>query len=202
MKVAVERTGGVVVLAESFGHPVFKHSFKRIFEDDEQSLGLAFNGTLDINCSKDIKIQGIIGPCTSLDKGSLCADSVVGQGNTTSWKMCGLDRTTCLTVFFDISPSERSNQMSLACSYQNPKGQMRLRVTTITRRWVDGSNTEELVEGFDQETAAVVLARYVSLKMEMEVSTILHTHDQMFWKSLFTVDKCIVLLYLSYSVIF
>ncbi|EHA8588290.1 hypothetical protein COCNU_scaffold004637G000010 [Cocos nucifera] len=96
MKVAVERTGGLVVLAESFGHPVFKDSFKRIFEDGEQSLGLSFN-------------------------------------------------------------------------YQNPEGQMRLRVTTITRRWLDGSaNTEELVEGFDQETAAVVLARYISLKMEME----------------------------------
>lgn len=26
------------------------------------------SGTLDINCSKDIKIQGIIGPCTSLEK--------------------------------------------------------------------------------------------------------------------------------------
>lgn len=42
MKVAVERTGGLVVLAESFGHSVFKDSFKRIFEDGEQSLGLCF----------------------------------------------------------------------------------------------------------------------------------------------------------------
>lgn len=42
MKVAVERTGGLVVLAESFGHPVFKDSFKQIFEDGEQSLGLSF----------------------------------------------------------------------------------------------------------------------------------------------------------------
>ena len=42
MKVAVERTGGLVVLAESFGHPVFKDSFKRIFEDGEQPLGLSF----------------------------------------------------------------------------------------------------------------------------------------------------------------
>ncbi|XP_010908064.2 protein transport protein SEC23 E [Elaeis guineensis] len=179
MKVAVERTGGLVVLAESFGHPVFKDSFKQIFEDGEQSLGLSFNGTLEINCSKDIKIQGVIGPCTSLEKkGALCADTVVGQGNTTSWRMCGLDRSTCLTVFFDISPSERSSQpgipnpqlyIQFLTNYQNPEGQMRLRVTTITRRWVDGSaNTEELVEGFDQETAAVVLARYISLKMEME----------------------------------
>lgn len=42
MKVVVERTGGLVVLAESFEHPVFKDSFKRIFEDGEQSLGLSF----------------------------------------------------------------------------------------------------------------------------------------------------------------
>ncbi|GFY82238.1 Sec23/Sec24 protein transport family protein [Actinidia rufa] len=42
MKVVIERTGGLVVLAESFGHSVFKDSFKRIFEDGEQSLGLSF----------------------------------------------------------------------------------------------------------------------------------------------------------------
>jgi hypothetical protein len=34
--------------------------------------------------------------------------------------------------------------------------------------------TQELVEGFDQETAAVVLARYISLKMEMEVNLCHH----------------------------
>ena len=42
MKVAVESTGGLVVLSESFGHSVFKDSFKRVFEDGEQSLGLCF----------------------------------------------------------------------------------------------------------------------------------------------------------------
>ncbi|KAF8393971.1 hypothetical protein HHK36_020173 [Tetracentron sinense] len=179
MKVVVERTGGLVILAESFGHSVFKDSFKRIFRDGEQSLGLSFNGTLEINCSKDIKVQGIIGPCTSLEKkGPSVADTVIGQGNTTAWKMCGLDKSTCLTVFFDISPNERSNPpgtsnpqlyLQFLTNYQNPEGQMRLRVTTITRRWVDSvSNSEELVEGFDQETAAVVMARLTSLKLEME----------------------------------
>ncbi|KAF8393988.1 hypothetical protein HHK36_020190 [Tetracentron sinense] len=137
-------------------------------------------GTLEINCSKDIKVQGIIGPCTSLEKkGPSVADTVIGQGNTTAWKMCGLDKSTCLTVFFDISPSERSNPpgtsnpqlyLQFLTNYQNPEGQMRLRVTTITRRWVDNvSNSEELVEGFDQEAAAVVMARLTSLKLEMEV---------------------------------
>ncbi|WCJ27533.1 Sec23/Sec24 protein transport family protein [Euphorbia peplus] len=179
MKVAVERTGGLVVLAESFGHPVFKDSFKRIFEDGEQSLGLCFNGTLEINCSKDIKIQGIIGPCTSMEKkGPNAADTVLGEGNTTAWKMCGIDKSTCLTVFFDLSSSERSNPPGTAnpqlyiqflTSYQNPEGQTLLRVTTVTRRWIDSAvSTEDLVQGFDQETAAVVMARLTSLKMETE----------------------------------
>jgi len=29
---------------------------------------LVYSGTIEINCSKDIKVQGIIGPCTSLEK--------------------------------------------------------------------------------------------------------------------------------------
>lgn len=60
MKVAIEKTGGLVVLAESFGHSVFKDSFKRIFEDGEQSLGLSFKW-VDIyigNCfSINIKVD-------------------------------------------------------------------------------------------------------------------------------------------------
>ncbi|XP_022638941.1 protein transport protein SEC23 isoform X2 [Vigna radiata var. radiata] len=179
IKVAVEKTGGLVVLSESFGHSVFKDSFKRVFEDGEQSLGLCFNGTLEINCSKEIKIQGIIGPCTSLEKkGPSVADSVIGEGNTTTWKLCGLDKSTCLTVLFDLSSSDHSNTPTITnpqlylqflTSYQSPNGQSVLRVTTITRRWVDVAiSSEELVQGFDQETGAVVMARLASIKMETE----------------------------------
>ncbi|XP_047315803.1 protein transport protein SEC23-like [Impatiens glandulifera] len=179
MKVAIERTGGLVVLAESFGHSVFKDSFKRVFEKGEQSLDLSFNGTLEIICSKDIKIQGIIGPCTSLEKkGPAVANTVIGEGNTTSWKLCGLDRSTCLTVLFDVSASEKPdpsgnvNQMlyiQILTSYLSAEGQAQKRVTSLCRRWVDSTvGSEELVQGFDQETAAVVMARLVSYKMEME----------------------------------
>nr|XP_027081303.1 protein transport protein SEC23-like [Coffea arabica] len=178
MKVAIEKTGGLVVLAESFGHSVFKDSFKRLFEGGEQSLGLSYNGTLEINCSKDIKIQGVIGPCTSLEKkGPSVASTVVGEGNTTSWKLCGLDRNTCLTVFFDISSSEKSDPsgsnpqlfLQFLTSYRSPEGQSLLRVTTVTKRWADSAlGTEELVQGFDQETAAVIVARFASYKMENE----------------------------------
>ncbi|CAI9268672.1 unnamed protein product [Lactuca saligna] len=180
MKVIIERTGGLVVLAESFGHSVFKDSFKRVFEKGEESLGLAHNGILDITCSKDIKIQGIIGPCTSLEKKGLAvANTVIGEGNTTSWKLCGLDKDTCLTVFFDISSSDKDPSgnvnpqlyIQTTTRYQSVDGQPKLRVTTLTRRWVESAVvSEELMQGFDQETAAVVVARLTSYKMEMEES--------------------------------
>uniref|UniRef100_A0A0E0M227 Protein transport protein SEC23 n=1 Tax=Oryza punctata TaxID=4537 RepID=A0A0E0M227_ORYPU len=140
MKVAIEKTGGIVVLAESFGHSVFKDSLLRIFQSSDNDLGLSFNGILEINCSKDVKIQGIIGPCTSLEKKSpLSSDTVIGQGNTSAWKMCGLDKKTSLCLVYDIAKKDGSNSIGQAAS------------------------------GFDQEAAAAVMARLVSFKMETEV---------------------------------
>lgn len=42
-----------------------------------------------------------------LQKGPVVANTVIGQWNTTSWKLCGLDKDTYLTVFFDISSSDK-----------------------------------------------------------------------------------------------
>ncbi len=40
MKVAVERSGGLVVLAESYGHPVFKDSFRRVLQGGAEATAL------------------------------------------------------------------------------------------------------------------------------------------------------------------
>ncbi|RZC19844.1 Protein transport protein SEC23 isoform B [Glycine soja] len=180
LKTAVERTGGLVVLAESFGHSVFKDSLKRIFQSGDYDLGLSSNGIFEINCSKDLKVQGIIGPCASLEKkGPLCSDVTIGQGGTSAWKMCGLDKSTSLCLFFDVVRKETpdatiqstSNQFyfQFLTYYQNNGGQMRLRVTTLSRRWVAGPESiQDLIAGFDQEAAAIVMARQVSFKMETE----------------------------------
>ncbi|KAK7287290.1 hypothetical protein RIF29_00503 [Crotalaria pallida] len=180
LKTAVESTGGLVVLAESFGHQVFKDSLKRVFQSADFDLGLSSNGIFEINCSKDMKVQGIIGPCSSLEKkGPLVSDSVIGQGGTSAWKMCGLDKSTSLCLFFDIVRKETPDATAQATSnqfyfqfltyYQNNSGQMRFRVTTLSRRWVAGQGSlQELIAGFDQEAAAIVMARHVSFKMETE----------------------------------
>ncbi|XP_024962323.1 protein transport protein SEC23-like [Cynara cardunculus var. scolymus] len=180
LKIAVERTGGLVVLAESFGHSVFKDSLLCVFQSGDNELGLSSNGMFEITCSKDVKVQGVIGPCASLEKkGPLCSDTAIGQGGTTAWKMCGLDKSTSLCLIFDISKKEildvtgqaANNQFYfqfLTC-YQSSSGQMRLRATTLSRRWVTGQGSiQDLTAGFDQEAAAVVMARQVSFKMETE----------------------------------
>ncbi|GAA0157830.1 vesicle coat protein [Lithospermum erythrorhizon] len=180
LKVAIERSGGFVVLAESFGHSIFKDSLKHVFHSGEHDLALSSNGILEISCSKDIKIQGIIGPCASLEKkGPVCSETVLGQGHTTAWKMCGLDATTSLCVIFEIAKKESSDVVAQSANnqyyfqfvtyYQHSSGQMRLRSTTLSRRWVAGpGSVQDIISGFDQETAAVVMARQLSFKMETE----------------------------------
>lgn len=180
MKVAVEQTGGFVVLAESFGHSVFRDSLKRVFQSGENDLGLSSCGIFEINCSKGVKVQGVIGPCASLEKkGPLCSDTGIGQGHTSAWKMCGLDKSTSVCLVFEIAKRETAdvvlqsqiNQFyfQFLTYYQHSNGQTRLRVTTLSRRWVMGTeNLQELTNGFDQEAAAVVMARLISFKMETQ----------------------------------
>uniref|UniRef100_A0A6N2LWI1 Protein transport protein SEC23 n=1 Tax=Salix viminalis TaxID=40686 RepID=A0A6N2LWI1_SALVM len=217
MKVAVERTGGLVVLSESFGHSVFKDSFKRVFENGEHSLGLCFNGTLEINCSKDIKIQGIIGPCTSMEKkGPSVADTVIGEGNTTAWKMCGLDKSTCLTVFFDLSSSEKSSNpgavnpqlylqflttyvvecpppFSFSLCYVHffahhvsKSSLMLLRVTTITRSWVDSAANSEV--GLDRNLIRVC-SRFGEYRKDDPTSFTLNSFFSFFPQFLFNLRR-------------
>ncbi|KAF6135801.1 hypothetical protein GIB67_028120 [Kingdonia uniflora] len=175
------------------------------------------SGIFEVNCSKDIKVQGIIGPCASLGKKSpLCSETEVGQGNTCAWKMCGLDKATSLCLVFDIvkkdtpdaigQPTSNQFYLQFLTYYQHSDGEMRLRATTLSRRWVSGPGSiqassyiiqlyflsweskgrenhpelvmylkdefmvgQDLIAGFDQEAAAVAMARLVSFKMESEL---------------------------------
>ncbi|KAM3257965.1 hypothetical protein ACQJBY_044251 [Aegilops geniculata] len=114
-----------------------------------------------------------------MQKSPLSADTVIGQGNTSAWKMCGLDKKTSLCFVYDISrkvgPDTVAQQtgeqlyLQFVTYYQHHEGQMRLRTTTISRQWASGAATvQELIDGFDQEAAAAVVARLVSFKMETE----------------------------------
>ncbi|KAF5942368.1 hypothetical protein HYC85_020010, partial [Camellia sinensis] len=104
-------------------------SFKRVFEDGEQSIGFSVKFQRDslaaihkyIVAHLRSIVQRILKFRVSLDlahlwrrlKGPVVANTVIGQGNTTSRKMCGLDKSICLTVFFDISSSEKPDPLGI-----------------------------------------------------------------------------------------
>jgi len=179
MKDMVQLTGGQVVQIDTFTNVVFKESLKRMFakEGEEGFLGMSAHATLEVLPSRDIKVNGLLGSaCRAEKKSTHVADTEIGQGGTTLWKMCGLDQDTTLAVFFEVTGAaaqqdpNQSRQLYLQyiTRYMHWSGQMRCRVTTVTRYWTDGSNTADLVNGFDQETAAVVMARLATHKMETE----------------------------------
>ncbi|PWA93128.1 catabolite repression protein creC [Artemisia annua] len=134
LKVAVEKTGGLVVLAESFGHSVFKNSLLRVFQSGDNDLGLSSNGIFEVNFSKDIRIQGILGPCASLEKKGPYAPTLLLVKGVQPHGRC-VDLTNQ-----DVIGQAANNQFYFQSLtyYQHSNGNMRLRATTLSRRWVTG----------------------------------------------------------------
>lgn len=93
-----------MVMGDSFNSSLFKQTFQRVFANDHKNdLKMAFNGTLEVKCSREVKIQGGIGPCVSLNmKSPLVSDTEIGMGNTVQWKMCTLNPSTAMALFFEI----------------------------------------------------------------------------------------------------
>jgi len=185
MRGCVERTGGCVVLAESFGHDVFRCSFSRLFQPAALQSSL---GALEVVTSRDVRVEGVLGPVSSAEKHSLSvSDTVTGCGGTAAWRLNSLGPDTTLAFYFEVAAAKAENVagagggggggpaaaqtqffLQFITTYAAPGGAWRLRVSTVTRRWTDGASTGELGAGFDQEAAAALVARLVSHKMETE----------------------------------
>jgi protein transport protein SEC23 len=84
MKALAEKTGGYVVIHEQFQSEIFQESYKKMFERDSNGdLKMGAGATLTLLTSKELKICGAIGPCTSLRKGGpSVAEQEIGQGGT------------------------------------------------------------------------------------------------------------------------
>ena len=176
MKRCVEKTGGLTVLADSFGQRVFKESFQRVFkrhpdtapECDRGHLEMAFAGTIECLTSREFKVCGAIGPCSSLKKMSnSVSDNEVGQGSTYAWSMGGLSPSTTVAFYFEIVnkeenplPPGKRHHIQFVTTYQHSSGSYRMRVTTLGGGWhSDTNNLQPVARSFDQEAAAVLMAR-------------------------------------------
>ena len=186
MGVLCKRTGGNVVLCDSFGQSVFKESFRRVFrrhaqdvQGENNHLEMGFAGQIQLFTSRELKISGAIGPCSSLKRaGPNVAEVEVGDGGTSAWSMGGLDPSTTLAFYFEVAnqssepmPSHKRRMLQFMTQYQHASGRYRLRVTTICGLWHSDPNDLGLVaRSFDQEAAAVLLARLAVHRSDSEDS--------------------------------
>lgn len=199
----VEATGGLMVLGDSFGQSVFKESLRRVFQtfeedipEDGGKMQMAFGATLEVLTSREFKVSGAIGPVTSLGKkGPNVSDLEVGRGGTNAWSLGGIDPSTTIAVYFDITnpgtsplPEGKRRFIQFLTRYQHANGRTRLRTTTLCGPWHNpppgedkkGAQPQHGMGGygmeppnpvkmsFDQEAAAVLLARVAVHRTETE----------------------------------
>jgi protein transport protein SEC23 len=96
-------------MTDSFGNPVFKESFKKFFEIDENGdLKMGFLATTKVLTGLDFKVSGAIGQCAPVSgQGSQYVSSeTIGIGGTNTWYIGGIDQNKSLAIYFDITSTQ------------------------------------------------------------------------------------------------
>ncbi|KAI5959749.1 uncharacterized protein KGF55_004981 [Candida pseudojiufengensis] len=179
------KTGGVVIMSDSFSTSIFKQSFTKFFkkqdieEGSEEYLDMAFNASLEVKTSSDLKVEGLIGNATALplnksipsNERMISATKEIGESKTNCWKLCSVDPQSTYAIYFeklDSSLSSNSAFIQYLFHYQHPDGKMRLRVTTVPINVIPDSDNVQLESGFDQEAALVLIAREAMRKVQTD----------------------------------
>lgn len=180
MKSLPHYTGGVIVLADAFTTSIFKQSFLRVFNKSEDGfLQMGLSGNLEVKLSKELKVSGLIGHAIGQDnKNGYVAETAVGIGGTSSWKLCGIMPQSTYAIYFDVvntkSPTLHANEqppqafIQFITYYQHASGGFRLRVTTVGRGLSLPGQIEALKASFDQEAAACLVARLAVYKTAIQ----------------------------------
>ena len=127
--------------------------------------------------TKELKISGLIGHAVSANKKSPCVgETEIGIGQTSAWKICALTPRTAEAVYFEVvtpagtpTPPGARGLIQFVTHYQHSSGAMRLRVTTIARNFAE-AGALSIPDSFDQEAAAVLMARIAVFKAEIDDS--------------------------------
>jgi protein transport protein SEC23 len=186
MRSCMENTGGDLLLTDSFDNAVFKQTYLRYFRTSGENLAMAFNGTIDVKCSPELRVIGAIGPVTSLNKQTpyVSTDNEIGYGKTSAWKINAFSTNTTVALYFDVvnqesNPGDVNNPVryfQLVTQYQHANGQYRLRVTTQGLKWLPTNSWAKIGIGFDQDAATALVARWSAYKAETE-----HLFDVLRW---------------------
>ncbi|CAK0795726.1 unnamed protein product, partial [Prorocentrum cordatum] len=144
-------------------------------------LNTGFNAKLEVFTSREFKCCGAVGGVASLGKrGSSVSDQEIGVGGTCQWVVGSLDKNTTISFFFDVTNTgegqkpgtgqQKQSFLQFQTCYLHSSGRKRLRITTCSNRMTETSDSSmsDIATGFDQEAAAVLMARYAVCKCEQE----------------------------------
>ena len=183
MKNCIQFTGGILIMVDSWKKPHFKTSLTQYFaKDDEGNLRMAFNVTFEVQTSPNWKVMGAIGPCTGgMKKSSCVSDTELGMGGTCQWVSSAMDENATIAVYVDAHaiPQEQVHAAVAALSstrnyrfiqfttkYLHTNGETHLRVMTLAHQIQATTNYPQIAASFDQEAAAVLVARLCAYKTE------------------------------------
>ena len=179
------------VFEESFSGLFYSYAIpsdeeKEDAEEDREVLAMCFNGEIKIRTSRQLKISGCIGAVSSMSETNTncISKNEVGLGGTSKWSIGGLFSNTTLLFLVDIANTESSDDPNAAevgseqygyvqfiTTYTSSYNSSITRVTTIGVQFANcrkPPGVDLVVGGFDQEAAAVVLARLATYKADTE----------------------------------
>ncbi|KAG2356526.1 hypothetical protein BDR07DRAFT_439314 [Suillus spraguei] len=142
MKSLPNSTNGVIVLSDSFATSIFKQSFLRMFnKDDQDLLQMDFNAMFDIQTTKEPKVSGLIGHAISTGKKSAyVSETEIVIGQTSAWRINSITPKTSAAIYFEVVTSAgrplshgSRGLIQFVTYYQYSSGQMCLHVTTIAQ---------------------------------------------------------------------
>jgi protein transport protein SEC23 len=142
---------------------------KKIFDLDEfGNLKMCFKAKLELNLSQPLKVSGALGHLTGLEMNSPTVSEIkIGESGTKVWNLGGMNSDSTYTFILDSNNTTntipKSTFIQVITTYVAGDRTQRLRVTTVEKKVLpeltQQHHFDEIGTSFDQEAAAVLIAR-------------------------------------------
>lgn len=168
------KTGGIVTMNEEFKQDHFAESLARYFRIDEAGkLSMGSGALIEVHLSKELRVQGCIGPCRSLEnKSTLQATVEVGECRTNSWFLGGTDLESTLLFFFALAEQTQAKgyatgtncYIQFVLTYKPNGGVVRKRVLSFERPILNSNSPAHILPHIDQLAIVATYAKLVAYK--------------------------------------
>lgn len=174
MRNLTSRTGGVLIMTDSFTTNIFKETFNKVFEvNEEGAVDLHARGNLTVLTSAALEVAGMIGNGSKIaSHGKNHSDVAIGEGFTNSWNLPLLTSRHSYALYFKVQTvaysSEKRGIPNFLCvqfltTYKHSDGTTRIKVTTLNKAT---TNELKLENNFDQGAAIVLTLRELTDKLQ------------------------------------